>query len=477
MNLSEDILKLIISDEELESDNKDNQTYMHLKDHKYVMVSRVAFLAGVPDKQFAERGRLFQRDIYDKLSINKNARIVRNLCRLRTAIEQKFGYIIQEVSNNGREVLSLKEYIPQDAIEALNKDGVRLSYKCGTQPVDYIIEINKYISDRINNCKDIFPTWIKWDYIKEIFVMPDGFSKKGTADAANEYYKHKNGYPFHVYLNIPAIDNGNIFYNDKRFVQLLYEWHDDIFTDMSKVMDVSAYVKNNIYDFIDESEKIVMLVDCENSDIYNLISMLKSLTWEDGLEKISKIVLINDVHTSIAWKNLSLYTSIPIEHMMTTRIKQEKSLVDGYVIGKIYEEYYENHVDSFMLLSSDSDYWSLLDMLHKKAKFIVVVEHNKCGSDLKAILEENNIFYCFLDDFYSGEEADFTKKDMLLKSISNELRCHDFNIFDILNNVLMNYRIDMTKSEKNQFISKSLKTIILNISSNGDLQLRLKNIV
>lgn len=473
MEIPENILKQIITDEELDADSSDDSTYVPLKEHKYVMVSRMAYLSGVPDKHFAESGKIFKKDIYNQLNFNKNARIIRNLCRLRTSIEQKFGYIISEVTNNGREVLSLREYIPQDAIILLENDGVRLSRKGKTQPVEYVIEINKLISDRINNCKNIFPTWIKWEYIKDIFIMPDGFTKKGTAIAAEEYYKHKNGYPFHVYLNIHAKDDGNIFYNDRRFVQLIYEWNNDVFTDISKVMDASAYVKSNIYEFIDKSEKIVMIVDCENSDIYNFISMLKSLTWDDGLYKISKLILINDIHTSLGWQNLSEYTNIPIEHIMTERIKQEKSLVDGTVIAKTYEEFYENNVDSFILLSSDSDYWSLIKML-KKARFIVAVEHDKCGVDLKNILEENSIFYCYLDDFYSGEESDRMKNDMLLKIVSNELKAHDFNVLDIFESALTDLRINMSEAEKNQFISKYLRNIKMNMLDDGVLQLRLK---
>lgn len=473
MEISAEILSQIISDEELELDNEDSQEYIPLKEHKYVMVSRVAYLAGVPDRHFAPSGKILRQDVYDQLKINKNARIIRNLCRLRTAIEQKFGYIIREV-HNGRDVLSMSEYIPQDAMMALGNDGIRFSQKPGTMPVKYIIEINKFISDRINNCKTVFPTWINWEYLKDIFLMPDGFTQQGTAAAANEYYKHKNGYPYHVYLNIPAEDNGNILHNDRKFVQLLYEWNNDKFDDISKVMDASAYVKSNIYDFIDKSNKIVMIVDCENSDVYNIISMLNSLKVDDALYKISKIILINDVHTNIGWHSLKNYTDIPIEHVMTERIKQEKSLVDGTVIARTYEEFYENSVDSFVLLSSDSDYWALIKML-KKARFLVMVEHTKCGPDLKNKLEENGIFYCYLDDFYSGEESEEMKKDILLKVVSEQLKARVFNIYDMFDDALTDLRIEMSEAERKQFITKHLRTVQMNIDEDGSVKIRLKD--
>ena len=461
MKLQEQILKQLSADEEFIMDGLDFSEYIPLKDHKYTIVSKVGYLLGVSEKYFADNGKILRQDIYDQLNLNKHARIIRNLCMLRTAIIQKFGYIIKEIQN-GRDVLSLED-LPQEAIKTLINDNIRLPQKPGTQPVQYIIEINKLISDRVNNCKSIFSTWLKWEYIKELFIMPNGFTKKGTALSAEQYYKNKNAYPFRVWLNIPMIESGNILYNDRRFVQLLYEWHEDMFTDISKVMDVSEYVKSNIYDFIDESERLVLIVDCENSDIYNLISMLKGLAWEGGLDKISKIILINDVHTSIGWQRLNAYTNIPIEHIMTERVKKEKSIVDGTVISKTYEEFFMNKVDSFILFSSDSDYWSLINML-KSARFLVAVEHEKCSGNLKSLLEENGIFYCYIDDFYSGEKSDEIKRDMLLKVVTNNLPAHDFNIINIFEKAIVDLRANLSDCEKEQFISKYLKNLTFNCS-------------
>ena len=80
-----------------------------------------------------------------------------------------------------------------------------------------------------------------------------------------------------MYINWIPMDEGNILYNDKKFATLLYQWHCDAFTEYSKVSDAGAFVKNNIYDFIDDSEKTVLVVDCENSDPYKLCATLKIL--------------------------------------------------------------------------------------------------------------------------------------------------------------------------------------------------------
>ena len=456
--------------EPIELEETEEQTYIPLKEHKYLVVSEIAYLIGVDKKYFGE-DKIYKTEIFNKFNVNKNARIIRNLCRLRTAIELRYK-VINDEFKAGRDVFAMTEFIPEDAIMELSNDGIRIVQKARTYPVNYIIEINKLIQDRINNCKNLLPEWLNWQYVKDIFIMPDGITPQGTAAAAGVFYENKNCYPFHIYLNWPPYENGNILLNDKKFVQLLYENNGDEFTQISKVMDVSGYVKSNIYDFLDNGTKIDMIVDCENSDVYNIISMLRSLEWED-LKKVSKIILINDVNTNLGWGELEKCTDIPVEHIMTQRVKEDKSLVDGMVIAKTYEEFYENNVDSFILLSSDSDYWALISML-KKAKFLVMVEHTKCGPDLKEKLEENCIFYCYLDDFYSGEEAEEMKRNLLLKQIGSYLAEKTFNMKDLLENSLLDMRIEMTAAQKKQFYDKHLKPAFLTIDENGRVQLNLK---
>ena len=75
------------------------------------------------------------------------------------------------------------------------------------------------------------------------------------------YYASLSYYPYQMYINWVPMDEGNVLYNDKKFATLLYQWHCDAFTEYSKVSDAGAFVKNNIYDFIDDSEKTVLVVD------------------------------------------------------------------------------------------------------------------------------------------------------------------------------------------------------------------------
>lgn len=59
----------------------------------YTIVSTVAYLLGVPEKIFQNEFGSPRPEVYERLEKEKSARIIRNLCMLRTAIERNFGYI------------------------------------------------------------------------------------------------------------------------------------------------------------------------------------------------------------------------------------------------------------------------------------------------------------------------------------------------------------------------------------------------
>ena len=267
-------------------------------------------------------------------------------------------------------------------------------------------------------------------------------------------------------------DQGNILFNDKRFVSLLYHWHDDEFTEYNKVSDAGSYIKDSIYDFIDASQKAVIVVDCENSDPYKLSATLRRLN-SAYTEKITSIILFDDIHTATAWSILEKFTSIPVEHILIERIKQNKSLVDIRLTARACQEYYENKVDSFVIVSSDSDYWGLISSL-PKAQFLVMIEHDKCGPDMKAALVNSGIFYCYLDDFYSGDSEEL-KTNALFQEMRDYMeKSVQLNVIDMLNDALRATRIEMTSAERQQFYDKYVKTLQLSISDEGKVSLVIK---
>ena len=445
---------------------------MTYRDSTYSIVSKVAYLIGVPKRIFENQHEPPQLEIFQQLENDKNARIIRHLCIIRTAIERNFKYINDKMRTEYKTILTLPQFVPADSISQLSADNVNFIRKWNTKLPAHIIEINRIISDRINNCKHLFPLWLNWKYIRELFIMPNGLCEKGTQEAAAVYYEHILLYPYQMYIHWSPSDQGNILFNDKRFVSLLYRWHNDEFTEYNKVSDAGSYIKDSIYDFIDDSQKVVIVVDCENSDPYKLSATLRRLN-STYTEKITSIILFDDIHTASAWSSLEKFTSVSVEHILIERIKQNKSLVDIRLTARACQEYYENNVDSFIIVSSDSDYWGLISSL-PKAQFLVMIEHNKCGPDMKAALANSGIFYCYLDDFYSGDSEEL-KTNALLQEMRDYMeKAVQLNAIDMLNDALRSTRIEMTSAERQQFYDKYIKTLQLSINDDGKVSLVIK---
>ncbi len=236
-------------------------------------------------------------------------------------------------------------------------------------------------------------------------------------------------------------------------------------------MDAGESVKNNIYQFIDDSEKTVLIVDCENSDPYKLCSTLRSLN-EDELQKIQKIILYDDVRTSSAWNLLNRFTTIKVEHKIIERVNKFKSLVDIRLSVGVCREYYENQVDSFIILSSDSDFWGLISAM-PETSFLVMIENEKCGSDIKEAFEEGGIYYCSLDDFCSGNVD-----DLKMLALKNELQdaldqTFNVNVDELVEEIYASCRIKLNDAEKKRFIDKYIRTLKLNFSADNILSLKL----
>lgn len=450
---------------------KQKHPYTNYENSTYMVISKVAYLIGVPKRIFENAYEPPKMEWYQKLNEDKNARIIRNLCMLRTALELNFKAISKRMRYDFCTLYALPEYIPAECLRELMDDGITI-VKAKATLSQYIIDINRHLSNRINNCKAIFPLWLKWEYVRGLFLMPNGMNEVGIREAALDYYANKNRYPYQVYINWTYTHSGNILYNDKKFVSLLYEAHEDYFTDLSKVSDAGNLTKAGIYKFLDRSEQVVVVVDCENSDPYKLYATLNNLDQEALLSKISKIILYDDVHTTSAWKILEKFTQIPIEHVLIERIKENKSLVDIRLTTGTCREFYQNHIDSFILVSSDSDYWGLISAM-PELRFFVMVENDKCSPVIKNALIDAGISYCYIDDFCTGNSNDIKIAAVLGEVRQRIDQSFHLNVQEILEEACRVTRADMTTAEKNQFFDKYIKNMRIEIASNGEATITL----
>lgn len=183
-----------INSEEIGNIESDEEVRRY-KDSTYEIISKVAYLIGVPKHIFENEKHSPKIEIYEELEGDRNARIIRHLCVIRNSIERSFKNINNKMRYEYRSLLSLTEHIPEESIRTLSGEGIIFYKSSNTQLYQHIIEINKLISDRINNCKSIFPLWLNWEYLKQIFIMPNGTTEAGTKAAANLFYTNLNLYP------------------------------------------------------------------------------------------------------------------------------------------------------------------------------------------------------------------------------------------------------------------------------------------
>lgn len=447
------------------------QSEQCMRQSNHSISSKVAYLVGVEEKRFWEddkEGRVLFKEVFDHLEKQKPARIVRNLCILRSCIIKNWGKINLALKQG-----SLIENLPAELIQeglfaALRADGIILSKERNLQ--GYQIRVNSLISDRINNCRPFFEEWLPWDYIKNLFIMPGGNDVERIREESQNFYDNYNDYPHHMYINFKG-QGGSMFASDLVFLQLLYEQNGTEFKEGWRVSQITEGTRKRLYDFLNNAERAVILVDCENTNPFNLYAALADL--EDRLlSVVSKIVLYNDVNTSIVWERVKDELSIPVEHIMTERILDHKSLVDTMLVVGACKEYYENNADSLIIVSSDSDYWGLISSL-KDAKFLLLVEREQCSVRLRSALQEEDILYCFLEDFPSGKSDELREL-----SIYRELRARidsneglKLNLKEIISNIIFDIRAESSEAWEDEIYKKIKRSLRIEVEDDGKISI------
>ena len=144
-----------------EQEYKQNQTKLS---------TTMAYLIGVPwdlCKYYCEGNE----ELFQELNKKPDARVMRSLCSLRSNLMLHF---IEASRKMKYDLKGLDDFEWSKAdIKTLAREEIYI-IKNNRDVNGYIADINKLIVDRINNIRLFFPEWIKWDYIKNFFLMPKG---------------------------------------------------------------------------------------------------------------------------------------------------------------------------------------------------------------------------------------------------------------------------------------------------------------
>lgn len=426
------------------------------------LAATVAYMIGVPHEMLDNCFRAECGDVLDWAAGEDNLTAVRFLCKLRTALMNNFKETDIMLRQEMKNMMTIP-FFDHENIKWLEKYGINIiGYNERAQW--YMAKVQTAINEQIYKCEKHFE-YIKFEYLVKLFYIPNCNNTQVMIKQFEKFKSFKTLYPFQRFIvwEKPE-DVGSMLLSDRKFLKLLYAWNNDTFEDFTKYKDADTDTRNKLTDFVEEHNKTIIIVDCENSDPFKLYAMLQGMGMTDS-EKIGKIVLCDDIHTTTGWDWVENFVSIPIEHYETVRILNGKSMVDTTLTALCCKECYQNQTDGFMLLSSDSDFYGLIQTLKNDAQFLVLFEYQKCSNLLKEALAENGTNYVALDDFCSASN-EIMKRHILFDELERQfpyvLGSTPEEITDMLYN---NTKIQATDKEKNLFCSKYICT----------LQMKLKN--
>ena len=418
------------------------------------IVTTIAYLIGIRIDIVGQIGEE-EPELIEKLKEDQSCRIIRYLCKLRTNLMMNFKKTDIEMRNNLTNIDKLPWFDTKNILQ-LEEWGIRI-LKANGSSSKYIESINKYISDNISRCKELFPEYVNWEYIKDLFVIPRFTQEKVMRSEFAKYMKYREFYPFQQYIHWQPYDCGGMLFNDSKFFSVIYKIHNDVYITRSNYRVADEDIKERIYQFINETDSVEIVVDCENSNPYKLCSVIIGLNRQE-IAKVHKLILFDDVHTSPGWDLLDKFIPIPIEHIIVERVKEHKSLVDIKMTATVCMEHYQNKVSSFLLFSSDSDYWGLISSL-PEAHFLMMYEYQKVSEAIKKTLAGHEIFFCAIDDFGTGQIDDFKKFVLcfLMKKYLPELL--SYNGKELVAKLYDEAKIPAEQNEMDNFYNRFVKTL------------------
>ncbi|MCD8285992.1 MAG: NYN domain-containing protein [Clostridia bacterium] len=400
----------------------------------------VCYLLGLGDDKLAQDH--FSKEKIKELRADDRATTIRYLCMIRMQIFRNYKQISDAKFKPGSETDNFEKCFDKEQIKFLRERGLEIVHvnMKGTSSIFMnVAYINQYILDNIDKIKPLIPDWIKFEYIRALFLMPKCNAGPGGSLVATKqkqqsvfngihdgmvaYNNNKNSYPYQLFLVWPytlSEKDGNILYNDEKFLKMLYGANRDIFKAAEYVIDAPAQSKESFYDFVSKAGSVAIFVDCENVTPYSFVGMLKGLD-ANNISKIREIVLYDDEHTSTAWDYVSSYVDIdiPITHKEIQRVLDNKSLIDTVMTAGVCRAYYEDHVDSVVLASSDSDFWGLITTV-SLAKYYILNERTRTSQTIIDRFDEKGIEHCFMDDF-AQDKVQLFKTQVLLGTLRRRI--------------------------------------------------------
>ena len=92
------------------------------QDSTYELVSKIAYLLGVPKRIFENEHEPPQISVYDAMQQQKSAQIIRNLSIVRSGILRNYRTINKKMHAEYKSIISMPEFVPTDCIQKLEEE-------------------------------------------------------------------------------------------------------------------------------------------------------------------------------------------------------------------------------------------------------------------------------------------------------------------------------------------------------------------
>ena len=198
------------------------------------IVSKVAYLIGVKKTILYNQFETERPGFLQEMNDHQPARTIRSLCKLRMTLLHRFKKVDDMLRFELKNLKTIEFFDKNDIIQ-LEKWGIPVT-QVNFRSSLYMEHFNNLIQEHIDDCKELFPDWLKWEYLRSLFLMP---KNKKTDIAKSEFAKYMGNmeyYPYQAYIYWQPKDCGNMLFNDQKFVSILYDMNDDYFAEDEKVL-------------------------------------------------------------------------------------------------------------------------------------------------------------------------------------------------------------------------------------------------
>ena len=214
-------------------------------------------------------------------------------------------------------------------------------------------------------------------------------------------------------------------------------------------------------------------------DAYGVDKSIKTPRLQGGTRYCYQIKCIMP-DGSHKWSNVASLTFLP--SVRITAVDNEKIFTATDRGGTGIEFAYKAGTDKqytykqFTFTNNDnlSDFWGLISSLNEDTNFLVLVEGNKCGKDIKQALIDNETYYCNLDNFGTAAVADlkFNIIENSLRQVLDSLPL--YNLKDLLEGCYTDLKVNVSPEEKTNHFKKFSSRISFKLTESGDYVFNLK---